>query len=357
MNDPNLHVLILAGGIGSRFWPASTPSVPKQLLPLAGDDPLVVDTVRRARALAPAERVHILTGAHLVDPIRSVLPAEFSDAFLVEPRARGTGPVLAWAAWELARRNPDALLVSLHSDHVVEPEEELIQTLSAAATVAREHDRLVTISATPDRPETGYGYIRPGSPLPLPDPAPVEAFQVEAFVEKPDRERAREYVDQGYLWNTGIFVWTARRFLDELRLHAPEVGDHLPLLASGAMEDFFHTVPPISVDESVLERSGRVASVRATFRWDDVGSWEALARSRGTDASGNVTVGDVHPVESKGNVVYSRGGPVVLFGVEDLLVVRTRGVTFVTPRSRGGDLKALLQRLPPELRDPEGNSE
>lgn len=343
--------------MGSRFWPVSTPSRPKQLLPLASDEPLVADTLRRARALAPADRIRILAGEHLLEPFRSVLPDLPDDTYMVEPRARGTAPVLTWAAWTLHEQDPEAVLVSLHSDHVVEPEDAFRALIRDAARVAADEELLLTVAVEPDRPETGYGYIRPGDALPAPTDAHgasvpgVEAFRVDAFVEKPDRETAAEYLERGYLWNSGIFVWKAAVFLDEVRRRAPEIGELLPRLEAGDPEGFFAEAPKISVDEAVLERSDRVGTVKATFRWDDVGSWGALARTRRPDEHGNVAVGPVHAVDSRDVIAWSEDGtPVVLFGVEDLVVVRTGDVTLVADRSRAPRLKELLAELPEELR-------
>jgi len=342
-------VTILAGGVGSRFWPVSTPDRPKQLLPLGSDRPLIVDTVERARALTPDERLRLLTGSHLVDPFERSLPEVPESSYFVEPRARGTGPVLAWSAWRIRREDPDAVLVSLHADHVIQPLERFVTTVRQAVDVARRHDLLVTLAARPDRPEIGYGYIQPGEAL---ETAGAErAFRVSAFHEKPDAETARRYVDGGYLWNTGIFVWKAARFLEEVRIHEPRIGAAMDRLEHGDVAGFFEQVPGTSVDEAVLERSRRVAAVEAGFRWDDVGSWEALARTREADGRGNVTLGEARVVDGSNNIVFGEDGPVVLFGVDDLVAVRTGAVTLVTRRALAPRLKELLDRLPDEVRD------
>ena len=334
---------MLAGGIGSRFWPVSTRERPKQLLPLGSPRPLIADTVDRARALVPDARIRILAGEHLAAPFRAAVPDLPSAAYLVEPEARGTCPVLAWAAWEICRLDPDAVLVSLHSDHIIRPLDAFRDTVAAAAEVARSQDLLVTVGIRPDRVETGYGHIQPGEDVDAPEGA--HAFHVAAFHEKPDAATAKSYVDAGYLWNSGIFVWKASVFLDEVRRHAPDVAACLPLLETEGPEAFFSSVPVCVVDTAVLERSDRVACVRATFAWDDVGSWEALARTRDPDADGNVILGEGHAVEGRGNVIFAEGGKVVLFGVEDLVVVRSGETTLVLPRGRAADLKALLKRL------------
>jgi mannose-1-phosphate guanylyltransferase len=336
-------VTVLAGGIGSRFWPASTPERPKQLLPLASDRPLIVDTIDRARALVPDDRIRILAGEHLVEPFRSVLADASEDVYWVEPRARGTAPVLAWAAWKLARIDPDAVMVSLHADHLIEPLDGFVETVASAVDIARRDELLLSIGVTPDRIETGYGHIEPGAPL---EPAGRAAgFRVERFHEKPDAETARAYVDRGFLWNTGIFVWKASVLLDELARHAPEVAEHLPLLEDDDAA-FFDAVPVSVIDRAVMERSDRVGTVTAGFAWDDVGSWEALARTRAPDERGNVVLGPGRTVDASGSIVYAdTGGRVVLLGARDLIVVQSGGTTMVLPRARARDMKELLARL------------
>lgn len=348
--DPHLRIVILAGGIGSRFWPASTPARPKQLLPLASPRPLICDTVARALRMVPRERLRILAGRHLVAPFQSALDESDEGLFWVEPRPRGTAPVLAWAAHRMAREDPDAVMVSLHSDHFIEPEEAFLELIPRAGALARDADLLLTVAIPPDRPETGYGYLRPANALEA--GGSLRAWRVGAFVEKPDERTVARYLEDGYLWNSGIFLWPVTRFLDEVRAHAPEVADHLPLLDRGLDEEFFQRVSPISVDEAVLERSGRVGTVEATFRWDDVGNWSALARTRTPDDKGNVVEGAGHVVDSDRNVVWAEDGPVVLFGVDDLVVARSGGMTLVTRRDRAAALKDLLGRLPDALRAP-----
>lgn len=351
---PHLWTVILAGGVGSRFWPVSTPGRPKQLLPLASERPLVRDTVDRIVPLVPQERLRILTGGHLAAPLLEALPELGPGNLLLEPRAAGTAPVLAWAAAELERRDPDAVMVSLHADHVIDPPEAFRALVARAAELAAGHRRLFTIGVTPTRPETGYGYIRLGEPLdPLEgDRHPERGHAVAEFVEKPGHETAVAYLESGlFLWNSGLFVWRAGDLLDGLERHSPELGELIPILREGGTEEFFARAPTISIDEALLERSDRVAVVRATFAWDDVGAWDAVARTRPADADGNVALGEAYAVDSRGSVLYADDGPVVAFGVDDLVVVRTAGVTFVTHRSRSPELKTLLERLPEHLRN------
>ena len=347
--------MILAGGVGSRFWPASTPARPKQLLPLASERPLVRDTVDRIVPLVPPERLRILTGAHLAGPILSVLPELGPGNLFLEPAAKGTAPALAWAAAEIERRDPDAVMVSLHADHVIHPPEAFRALVARAAELAAGHRRLFTIGAVPTRPETGYGYVRLGRPLPSAEgvaPEGEPGFEVAEFVEKPDRATAEGYLASGgYLWNTGLFVWRASDLLDEMERVSPELRELVPIVREGSVEEFFSRAPNIAIDYAVLERSSRVGVVRATFDWDDVGAWDAVARTRPADAAGNVVVGEGYAVDCARTTVYADEGAVVAFGLEDLVVVRTGDVTFVAHRDRAPDLKRMLGELPERLRN------
>lgn len=347
----HLWTVILAGGVGSRFWPASTPSHPKQLLPLAGPKPLIRETVDRILPLVPQERLRILTGNHLADPICRVLPELGPGNLLLEPRAAGTAPVLAWAAAEIERRDPDAVMISLHADHVIDPAETFRTRIRRAAELAVKERRLFTLGARPDRPETGYGYIQVGDSLDAADDGQHAGHAVASFVEKPDRETAERYLREGgYLWNTGLFVWRVADLLDQLERFTPEMSGLIPILREGGSEEFFRRTPNLSIDQGLLERSDRVGVLAADFHWDDVGAWDAVYRTHPLDESGNVSIGDVHTLDARGCALYGGDGPVVAFGVEDLVVVRAAGVTFVAHRDRVPDLKDLLATLPDELR-------
>ncbi len=343
-----LWAVVLAGGVGSRFWPVSTPSRPKQLLPLGSPRPLIQDTIRRIEPLVPLDRVRILAGEDLVDPIRDAVEGIEDHHFFLEPQPRGTAPVLLWAAHRISAEDPDAIMVSLHADHAIRPEPAFRERVAAAAVAADRHDRLFTVGVLPTRPETGYGYIHPGEPL-----DDLGVFAVDAFVEKPDAATARSYLAGGeHLWNSGIFIWRVSRLLAEVRAVAPELADLLPLLDSGDVDEFFAVAPRISVDEALLERSGRVGVVAATFEWDDVGTWDAVARSRDLDAAGNATMGASQLVDSRGCVVWNETGQdVVVFGARDMVVVNVEGVTLVLPRERASDLKQLLEALPDDVRE------
>ena len=347
-NDPHLRVVILAGGAGTRFWPASTPARPKQFLPLVSDRPLVADTVSRALELVPVAQLRLVAGRHLESHLTSALPEVPPGSFLWEPQRRSTAPALTWATWRAWRSDPDTVIVSLHADHDIRPSTAFRSLVARAVRIAAGRSVLLTVGAQPDRPDTGYGYLQPGDVMdgPARGRAGELPRHVLRFHEKPDARRAAEYIRQGFLWNTGIFVWRASVFLKELGAHAPDIAALIPLLEAGDVDGFFRQAPAVSVDEALLERSQACAMLPATFHWDDVGSWEALARTRRPDASGNIAAGDVVLVDSDDNIAYSEGRPVVLFGVTDLVVVAAGGATMITTREHSRELKRLLERLP-----------
>ncbi len=336
---------VLAGGSGTRFWPLSTASMPKQFLPLAGDQALLSQAVARLAGVIPPERVLVVTGAAYVERTRALLDQLPGENVLGEPRAASTGPALAWATAVAHERDPDATVLSLHADWFVGDDALFCATAARALDVAEGHDVLVTVGIVPSRADTGYGYIQPGEPL------EGDARRVERFIEKPNAERAQSLIEQGALWNSGLFAWTAMRFLAETDAVAPEIAPHLGLVADGNVAGFFDAVTPIAVDVSHFERSNKVAVVPGRFPWDDVGTWAALARVRDGDAADNVTVGDAVARDAERCILWADDGPIVADGVQDLVVVRAHGVTLVTTRERSAQLKSLLEALPPHLRE------
>lgn len=343
----NIWAVVLAGGVGSRFWPLSTPARPKQLLPLVDARPLLVATLQRMSDLVPPERTLVLTNASLVAPISAAAPDLSRDNIVPEPRPAGTAAALAFAATEIERRSGrDTVMICVHADWAIADEPEFRATLLRAVNIAKTQHGLVTVGIVPTRPDPGFGYIEPGEAIPSSD-----ARRVRRFIEKPTRERAAELCATSCLWNSGIFVWRVGDFLDEVRSHTPEVAPALRQIDGSAdsLDRFFAAVTPVSVDVGVLERSDRVYVLPGDFGWDDVGTWASLQRVQKPDANGNVTIGTVVVNESEQNVVHAEGNAVVLFGVSDLVVVTRDGLTLVTTRERSVDLKDLIASLPPEL--------
>jgi len=315
------------------------------MLPLAGGEPLLVQTVRRLGGLIDPPHILIITGQRLVERTRSLLPDVPAQNVLAEPRAASTGPALAWATAVAAGQDQGASVLSLHADWFVGDDEAFRVTAREALEAAERHDVLLTVGVVPTRVDVAYGYIVPGEPL------GGNARRVARFVEKPDATRAAELIQGGALWNSGLFAWTAARFFAETHAVAKEIAPHLPALRRGDVAAFFRDVTPIAVDVSHFERSKRVAVVAGRFPWDDVGTWTALARVRPRDHQGNVVVGEVVAREAQNCVVWSAEGPVVVDGVNDLVVVRAHGVTLITTTDRAQHLKTLLEALPAYLRE------
>lgn len=344
--------VILAGGVGSRFWPLSTPSRPKQLLPLVNDEPLLANAVRRMAGVADPVRTLVLTNAELRDAVARVVPGIPAENVIAEPRPSGTAAALSWAASEIVDREKTdtqgGVMLCIHADWSIGDDAMFVRTLRDAATLAGSKNALVTVGIVPTRPDTGFGYIEAGA-------AVDGGFRVRRFIEKPDREGAKLLVDSGALWNSGIFCWRAADFLAEVRKHTPEVAPALDQHATAggkrSRDEFFSVVQPISVDVGVLERSDNVLVMRGEFGWDDVGTWGALRRARTPDALGNVVRGQAHLLESRGNVVHAEGDAVVLYGVSDLVVVSRPGLTLVTTVEKSEELKKLVDDLPPTIRE------
>jgi len=309
------------------------------------DEPLLAEAVARLRPLAPASQTLILTNASLVPAIGELLPDVPRENLVAEPRPSGTAAALAWAALRIRERaGDDAVMISIHADWAIADPDRFRATLRRAAAAAATHESLLTVGIVPARPDPGLGYIQPDAEI---EPG---VSRVARFVEKPDRARAEKMCREGYLWNSGIFVWRVGDFLAELRAHTPEIAPALTAYPNDA-DAFFSSVKPVSVDVGVLERSSRVLVMPGDFGWDDVGTWGSLRRVRVRDDNGNATSGEVVAVASSGNVVHAEDSEVVLYGVTDLVVVVRNGLVLVTTVDRSSDLKTLIDALPGTMKE------
>ena len=353
--DQDLWAVILAGGIGSRFWPLSSSQRPKQVLALVSERPLIAETVARLETLVPPERILVVTSRDIAAQIHAAIPMIPEKNLLLEPKPLGTAASLAWAAGEVRHRaGPESVFACLHADLAVAFVDAFRHVLRQATRVAASEDALVAIGVHSTRPETGFGYLVPGLPLrediPLTDGG---ACHVVAFEEKPARPRAEALVREGALWNSGIFVWRTRVILDALAQHCVEIVNSLPAVQTREYDTFVGEVRSVSIERGLLERcSGNLVVLPGDFGWDDVGTWAALRRARELDDTGNGASGRSHFFDASGNVVHAEGSAVVLYGVDGLLVVTLAGLTFVTTVERAADLKPLLDSLPPDLRRP-----
>lgn len=350
--EQSLWAVVLAGGIGSRFWPLSAPGRPKQLLALVGDRPLIADTIARLAPLVPAERVLVVTSRDIADALHAAIPEVPAANMLIEPRPLGTAAALAWGAQEVARRaGPRTVFVALHADLAVAYPDEFRRVIRRAAGIAASADDLVVLAARPTRPDTGFGYLQPGMPLERELPlAQGGAVRVERFIEKPGAILAETMIERGALWNTGVFVWQAGTVLDALQANTPELEHGLPALAAGRLDRFAGLIQSVSIDRGLLERSDRVVALPADFGWDDVGTWACLRRVRDLDDTGNGVSGDAYLVEASANIVHAEAGTVVVYGCTSMLVVTLPGLTFVTPLERAKELKPLLDQLPEKVK-------
>lgn len=341
------HIVILAGGAGTRFWPASRSLRPKQLLPLSGRDALIVETARRVASLveSPAH-MYVATGRPLVDATIAALPDLPRENFFAEPVARNTAPCIAWVTAVIASRDPEAEIIVLPSDHHITDEAAFRGALTSALASARK-GHVTTIGIVPTRPDTGFGYIELSVPA-----KPGEAVLAKRFVEKPDRATAETFLASGrHLWNGGMFIYRADVMLRALAEHAADLRDGVASIAEGraALEDVFPALRSVSIDVAIMEKLPEIAVVPAEVGWSDVGSWEAAHELGSKDAAGNVAPRSAVVIDAKRNLVVdlsSRPSRVVaIVGVDDLVVVETDDATLIVPRGRCQDVRDIVETL------------
>jgi mannose-1-phosphate guanylyltransferase len=350
----HLYAVIMAGGAGTRFWPASRTDRPKQLLPLGGkgNEPLVAASVRRILPICPPERVVVVTARHLMNAMRAALPDLPAENFLAEPVPRNTAPCIGWAALEIRRRDPEAVIMVLPSDHFIGDEPRFRAALLRASEAATTCS-VATIGITPTRPETGYGYMEKGQEL----SGGVSA--VLRFIEKPELARAEVFASSGrHLWNSGMFFFRASEMMSLIATHLPDLAKGLERMDRAAalgdeaaeIEKVFPLLPSVSIDHGVMEKAERVALVEASFGWSDVGSWQSSWELSDKDEQGNAAPESAILVDARGNLVsdmrtQSNGQVIALVGVDDLAVVVTDDALLVIPRSRSQDVKKALEEV------------
>ena len=330
-------MILLAGGSGTRFWPMSRKNRPKQFLALVGTEALLVSTWKRVRGLAPPRRIWVVAPEFLADGVRRMLPGLSERNLIVEPSPRDTGPAIGLACARVDARDPGAIVGVFPTDHVVQKTEAFKKSVLAAAETASK-GALVCFGVRPDRPATGFGYLKCAR-----TPRPNAAVRVQRFVEKPDEVTARRYVRSGkYMWNAGMFVWKTDRFLEELGRSSPVTLRAVRAVLAGRKEEW-KRAKKISVDYAVMEKASDVRMVPLEAGWDDVGSWDAAARlcerSRKKQKGGHLLVG------SDKSVVFGEQRLVALVDLPGIVVVDTPDALLIAPRGRSERVREVVQAL------------
>jgi mannose-1-phosphate guanylyltransferase len=351
MSKSSVYALILAGGGGTRLWPASRRSRPKQLLSLGGDESLLASTFRRTSKVLDPEHTLVVTAADQADAIRKELPDLPPENLIAEPAARNTGPAVGLGAVMVARRaGMDARLAILPSDSFIGDEAAFGQVMRKAFEHAAE--TIVTVGVKPTRPETGYGYLQRGKQV------RDDVHDVARFVEKPDLATAARYLSSGdFLWNAGMFFLTAGRLMAEAKTHLPALAAILDEIYTAkdplaVADQRYPSAPKISIDYGIMEKASGIRLVLGDFGWNDVGSWSALSDIRALDGAGNVVSGDVVLSAVSGSVLISEpGAPLVgVVGLDDVVVVATKDAVLVVKKDRAQEVRAIVEALAAQQR-------
>jgi mannose-1-phosphate guanylyltransferase len=355
---PNsIYALILAGGSGERFWPLSRRARPKQLLRLVSDKTLLEETLARLEGLVPYERILILTNTEQENAVRRLLGSFLKENIIAEPVKRDTAAAVALGTGWVVARDHSATMLVLPADHVISNRSAFQETLALAVDAAEDTGELVTIGIKPTWACPGYGYIEQGKSVRLRNRPDTDAIhRVLRFREKPNRDLAESFLRKGnFRWNAGMFVWSVQTVLREFNRHAAELADfisqlHAPKNFAKALRERFSKLPRISFDYAIMEKAERVLVVEASFDWDDIGSWRAVANYFEKDRQGNAANCVITALDSSNNIVFEEDGTTIaLLGVHDLIVVRTKDALLICHRHEAEKIKNLIGKLPPEL--------
>ncbi len=342
--------LIMAGGRGERFWPRSRRSMPKQFLSLTNDGKTMIQlTVARILPLVDIEDIYIATNSAYKNLVMAQLPDIPEQNILCEPVGRNTAPCIGLGAVHIAARYDDAVMMVLPSDHMIRLTDVFADTLVHGCKIAEEGRNLVTLGIRPNYPETGYGYIKMDKSI-----VRDIAYGVECFVEKPDLETAKAYVDSGaYAWNSGMFIWKVSTILSDMQTLLPEMYEGLMRIQAAigtADEDrilasVFPTLESISIDYGVMEKASDIYAIPGSFGWDDVGSWLAVERIRGSDENRNTISGNVVAIQTSDCIIEGKDRLIAAVGLRDLVVVDTEDALLISDRGSTGDIKKVLEAL------------
>lgn len=345
-----IHAVIMAGGIGSRFWPRSRRTNPKQFLSIVGQNTLIQATVARLQGIIPAENIHVVTNERYVDTTRSQLPAVPAENILAEPVGRNTAPCITYAAFHIHQKDPDATMVVLPADHVILDVARFHETLKVGIEKSAEERSLVTIGIEPTYPATGYGYIQ-FDPEDRNPQGNLSALFVRTFAEKPNLETAERFLDSGdFLWNSGMFIWRTDSILFAVQKHIPDVYDSFAWM-DGAKEtpqklsDSFSNCPAISIDYGVMERADKVYVVPGAFDWSDVGDWKAVYDLSDKGKAGNAIQGQAIVHDASRCLISAQDRLVAVVGLNDIVVVDTKDALLVCHRDATQRVKNVVDYL------------
>ena len=356
------YVIIMAGGRGERFWPLSREKMPKQLLALLGKKSFLQEAVERVLPLVPAKNIFVITNEAQLPEVRKQLPKIPKANLIAEPVGRDTCAAVTLGAALVGARSTTGVMAVLPADHVIPDAKKFQQILVDAFDLAARGQAIVTIGIKPTEPATGYGYIRVGNELPAPDGAKkykTTFFKAEQFVEKPNFERALEYVNSGqYRWNAGMFVWSFVTVTNGLEKHQPEMFAacqrwfkvaNQPAKLAKVLAKEYPAVKKISIDYALMEHAQNVIVADGTFEWDDLGAWPALARHLKADAEGNCAVADFIHVDAARNIVYDartkNKTPITIVGLRDSILVQTDDAVLLAHKSQAQKVKELVRKL------------
>lgn len=348
----NTYVAIMAGGVGSRFWPASREARPKQFLDIMGaGKSLLRLTFERFLALCPAEHIFIVTNGQYKAQVKEHLPELTDNQILCEPSRNNTAPCIAYTAFKLQALNPAANLIVAPSDHIILQEGRFIAVLQEALAFTQNNNALLTLGIQPTRPDTGYGYINYES-----SPVENKIHKVKRFTEKPPLEKAKAFLESGdYLWNAGIFIWRTAAVLEAFERHAPEIyrilGTNLSCYNTGEeqsfIDEYYPTTPKISVDFAIMEKAENVYTIPSSFGWSDLGTWASLHVEAEKDEKGNVLRGDkiLTPDTHNSLIRIAPDKLAVIGGLDDFIVVDEGDVLLIYPKNREQEIKALRKQV------------
>jgi len=345
-----MYAVIMAGGIGKRFWPRSRRNRPKQLIDIVGSASMLQLTWERLKLVTDPRKIYIVAGQDLAKAILENLPDFSEKNLIIEPSGKNTAPCIGLTATIIHEKDPNAVMGVFPSDHLIQNQTEFKQAIDEGLRYARDHVALVTFGIHPTRPATGYGYIQYDPRNPVQD----TLFRVKTFAEKPNIETARRFLASGeFLWNSGMFIWKTSSILSALKMFLPELHESLQLISrsigqrnyNAVLKQEWATISSTSIDYGVMEKAKNVFVVKGQFDWSDVGSWDSVFEIKDKDANGNVLTGKIMTLDTTNCLIHSRRDLVATIGVKDLIIIKSKGALLIVSRHDSERVKELVDEL------------